>query len=234
MSLELTVSKPARPEGREEARALRGVPHPAEADSSVPSFPARPAETSVPILEALANRWSPYRFATDKDVSESDLRAILEAARWAPSSYGEEPWRFIVARRNDEHRRAMDQILYGGNSYARRASVLIASLARTTFTRNEKPNRVAMHDVGLATANLLAEATARGLITHPMGGFDKEALRTTFRVPEVFSPVAIVAVGHHDATLSEERLLERERRPRRRRPLHEIVFGASFGSPAGF
>jgi len=194
-------------------------------------FPERPGDVSVPITEALRHRWSPYRFHSEHDVDEEDLRGVLEAARWAPSSYGEEPWRFIVARRTDAHRSSLEGTLTEGNAYARRASVLIATLAKSTFSRNGKPNRVALHDVGLATGNLLAEATARGLITHPMGGFDKDAFREEFQVPEDYAPVAVIALGHHDPDLDDELLIRREGRKRRRRPLTETVFAGQFGNP---
>ena len=194
-------------------------------------FPRKPAETSVSIQGALAHRWSPFRFDTRRDVAQTDLVALLEAARWAPSSFGEEPWRFIVARRGDGHRKALEDTLMEGNSYAKRAGVLVATMAKGTFSRNGKPNRVALHDVGLATANLLAEATARGLITHPMGGFDKEALRRAFRIPDDFQPVTILAVGHHDPEVDDPALERREARDRRRRPLADIAFGERFGVP---
>jgi nitroreductase len=194
-------------------------------------FPAKPADTSVPILDPIANRWSPSRFDDSREVEWEDLLAILEAARWAPSSFGEQPWRFIVGRRRDLHREVMDSALSSGNAYARRAGVLIATLAKTTYTRNGRPNRHATHDTGLATANLLLEATSRGLVTHPIGGFDRQVLREAFDIPEDYVPVAMVAVGHHDPSLEEERLMAREDRPRRRRPLEQTVFGTSFGSP---
>lgn len=195
-------------------------------------FPLNPGESSVPIHPALGFRWSPSRFTTDREVEAVDLRGILEAARWAPSAFGEEPWRFIVARRDDPHRKAMEDTLMPGNAWAKRASVLIATMGKETLTRNQKPNSTAWHDTGLATSNLLAEATARSLITHPMGGFDKEALREAFGIPEDYSPIVIVAVGHYDPAFDDARLFEREGRPRRRRPLDTLVFGGTFGRAA--
>jgi nitroreductase len=166
------------------------------------------------------------------EVQDSDLRGILEAARWAPSAFGEEPWRFIVARRGDPHRQALEETLMEGNAWAKGASLLIASLARENLTRNDRPNATALHDTGLATANLLAEATARGLITHPMSGFDKRRLKEAFGVPEGFTPVILLAVGHHDSELDAQDLTNRESRPRRRRSLAETVFGGVFGEAA--
>ena len=205
---------------------MASVASPGKADGV---FPQNPPETSVSILEPIANRWSPVRFDRERKVKEEDLRGILEAARWAPSSFGEEPWRFIVARPGDPHRTALEECLSEGNAYARRAYILLATLAKSVFTRNGKANRFSLHDTGLATGALLIEATSRGLITHPMGGFDRRALRDAFRVPDDFEPVAMVAVGYHASHLRDEKLERRESRPRKRRSLQESVFGASFG-----
>ncbi len=196
-----------------------------------PTFPENPAETSVPLLEPIAARWSPLRFDERRRIGEEDLRALLEAARWAPSSWGEEPWRFLVARREDSHRPALEAALSQGNAYARRASALIVTLAKSTFTRNGKANRFAGHDTGVALAALLMEATHRGLITHPMGGFDGAALREAFGIPEDFEPMAVIAVGWHDPELQDEDLAKKEGRPRGRKPLSEIAFGPVFGMP---
>ena len=180
-----------------------------------PGFPEKPAETSVPILSALARRWSPVRFDSRRDIGKDDLRGVLEAARWAPSSFGEEPWRFLVARRQDPHREAMEGALSEGNWWARDASVLLVSVAKETFTRNGKPNRFFAHDTGLATSALLAEATHRGLISHPMGGFHTGKIREAFQVPEGFTILAMIALGWHDPEV-------------RTRP-----FGSGRGQPAG-
>jgi len=171
------------------------------------------------------------RFDVHRDLSEEDLSALLEAARWAPSSWGEQPWRFLVARRGDPHRPTMEGLLSKGNAYATRASVLMAALARSTFSRNGKANRFAAHDTGLATAALLLEATHRGLISHPMGGFDREGLRQAFNVPEEFVPMSMIAVGWHDPGRPDEDLADREERPRHRKPLAELAFGPEFGVP---
>lgn len=195
----------------------------------IEEYPSRPADTRVPIHPPLARRWSPVKFDADRDLAREDLLGILEAARWAPSCYGEEPWRFIVARRGDAHRPTLEETLSGGNSWARRASVLIASLAKGRLSKNDKPNRWAAHDTGISSFAMIVEATSRGLITHAMGGFDAGALVDAFGVPDEYEPMSILAVGFHDPELDEERLTRKEGRSRERRPLQETVFGERFG-----
>jgi len=196
-----------------------------------PTF-LRPGDVSTPLVTGLEGRWSPVRFASDQEVASPDLAALLEAARWAPSTFGEEPWRFLVARRHDPWRPLMEAALYDGNAWARRASTLVVGLSRRTFTRNGRDNSNAAHDLGISLGAILAEATARGLATHPMGGFDAAAVRRDFGVPDDFDPQWVLAVGHHDPELDDDTLLEREARPRARRPLGETVFGAVFGEAA--
>lgn len=192
-------------------------------------YPARPAETSVPLHPPLAARWSPSRFDAEHEVEHGELLALLEAARWAPSSGNEQPARWLALPRGNPRRPGLEAALKPGNAWAKRAAVLLVSLAKTTREKGGEPNRWAEHDVGIATGFLLVQATALGLASHPMGGWDEEALRTALEVPAEYRPMAVVAVGRHDAALEDERLLEREARPRRRRPLGEVAFLGTFG-----
>lgn len=196
-----------------------------------PNLP-RPGDVSTPLATGLEGRWSPVRFATGMEVAPTDLRALFEAARWAPSSYGEEPWRFLVARRDDPCRPQVEAALSDGNAWARRASVLVVGMAHNFLARNGRENTKAAHDLGIALGGILAEATARGLATHPMGGFDTAAIRRDFDLPDAVSPQWVLAVGHHAPELEDEALANREARPRKRRPLAETVFGATFGETA--
>lgn len=192
----------------------------------------RPGDVSVPLASGAEERWSPVLFHTSANVDEERLRALLEAARWAPSSYGEEPWRFLVARRGDPWRHAVDDALSEGNAWARDAAVLIVGMAKRTLSRNGQENRMAAHDLGIALGGMLAEATAQGLATHPMGGFRSEAVREAFGVPEDFGIHWVLAVGHHDPSRDDPPLARREQRPRRRRSLSDTAFGERFGNPA--
>src|SRR5262245_42331601 len=130
-----------------------------------------PAATDYPVHELIARRWSPYAFA-DRPVSQDDLRALFEAARWAPSSYNEQPWSYLVATRDQpaELERLLSCLVEPNQVWARLAPVLALGCTSLSFTRNGQPNAAAVHDLGLASANLVLEATARGLSVHQMIG----------------------------------------------------------------
>ena len=196
--------------------------------------PAKAATPDHEILDVLGRRWSPRAFA-DRPVEAEKLRRVLEAMRWAPSSYNEQPWRFIFATKADPE--AYERLLHclneNNQKWASTAPVLMLSLAKKTFSSREKPNRHAWHDVGLAVGNGLVQATALGLYAHQMAGILPEKIRETYAVPDDFEPVAGLALGYlgEPETLPEE-LQEKERAPRSRRPLDETVFGGAWGRTA--
>jgi nitroreductase len=190
----------------------------------------KPAATAHPIEPLIQHRWSPRAFAPTP-VETRALARLFEAARWAPSSYNEQPWRYVVATaENPERLAAAQSVLSPGNAWARNAPVLICTIAHLTFARNAKPNRHALHDVGAASENLLLQATALGLFGHQMAGFDVEKARVVFEVPEGYEPVAMMALGYpaHRGSLTEEQRAY-ETRPRVRRPIEEFVFDGRFG-----
>lgn len=193
------------------------------------AYPARPAEASVPILPPLQNRWSPVRFDDGAEVGEAELRTLLESARWAPSSGNGQPTRWVVLRRDDPQRAAAEAALKPGNVWANRASLLLVSVARELSERSGKPNAYAAHDAGMALAHLLAQATALGLATHPMGGFDKEEMTRALGIPEGYAPLVTIAVGYYDPELRDPVLEEKESRARSRKPLQEIAFRGTWG-----
>lgn len=185
--------------------------------------------TSYPIHELLAERWSPRAFS-DEPVSNEVLGSLLEAARWAPSCYNEQPWRFVVATRSDagEFKRLADCI-FEGNSWARSAPVLLLSVAQLTFERNGEANRHALHDVGLAVENLVLQAQALGLTTHQLAGFDVERARQALGIPDGFDPVCMIAVGRRaEPDALPDALREREVAPRVRKALNELVFASGW------
>ena len=188
----------------------------------------KPAPTDYPVHELIAQRWSPRAFS-NRPVEDRTILAILEAARWAPSSYNEQPWRYIVATREDEegYNRMLECLVEFNQSWAKTAPVLLISVASLRFERNGKRNRCAIHDVGLATANLMLEATARGLFVHAMAGVDLERVRETYDIPEDYEPVAAIALGFAagDPSILPEELREGESAPRIRKPLKDFVFG---------
>jgi nitroreductase len=196
----------------------------------------KPATTDVPVHEMIRNRWSPRAFA-DQPVSGEILRALFEAARWAPSSNNEQPWAYLVATKDDaENFAKMLGVLVEFNAgWAKQAPVLALSVAQVKTQREGKPNRVALHDVGSATSQLTFEANSRGLLVHQMAGFDAEKARQTFVIPADWEPVAAMAVGYPGNPESlPEKLRQRELAPRTRKPLGEFVMTGAWGHTAPF
>jgi nitroreductase len=185
-----------------------------------------------PIHELIARRWSPYAFA-DRPVSEDDLRSLFEAARWAASSYNEQPWRYMVATKAEpeEFERLLSCLVEGNQVWAKAAPVLALGCTSLYFALNGKPNSAAVHDLGLASATLTLEATARGLFIHQMIGILPDKARQLYRIPESVQPLTGLAIGYAaDPNILPERLRERDRTPRTRKPLSEFVFGGEWGA----
>ncbi|HEX9761174.1 MAG TPA: nitroreductase family protein [Candidatus Acidoferrales bacterium] len=192
-----------------------------------------PAPADHPIHELLKRRWSPRAFDA-RPVEEEKLRQLFEAARWAPSSFNDQPWRFIVTRRGEPaHQKLVDCLVPGNAVWAAAAPVLALSVASLNFSRNAKPNRHAAHDVGMAVANLLVQATSLGLFVHQMAGFDAEKARAAFDIPADHDPVAAMTIGYAgDPASLPEKLRAGESALRTRKPLPEMVFGGDWGAPA--
>ncbi len=194
------------------------------------------AKPDHPIHDLLSRRWSPYAF-DDRPVSKEDALALFEAARWAASSYNEQPWRFIAALRTDKAAfdRVLSCLVEANQQWAQHVGLLALGVISTTFSRNGKPNRVALHDLGLAAANLTVEATARGLYVHQMAGIDADKARATFGVPEGFEVCTAIAVGYRvpDDQLPGE-MRESETAARPRRALKDFVFDGRWEQPAAF
>ena len=187
------------------------------------------------ILEVIRHRWSPRAFDASRDVPPGELRRLFEAARWAPSSFNEQPWRFVVA---DRHRTpaafaALHAALVPANrTWSATVPVLVLVAVRTTLERDEAVNSHAWYDAGQAVAYLTLQATAAGLASRQVQGFDPEAARRACALPAPFAPALVVAIGYagDPATLSE-RQRAAEHTPRQRRPLAEFVFDGSWGQP---
>ena len=182
------------------------------------------AETVVPVNEIIATRRSPRSFDVSAEISDQDLLGILEAARWAPSAFNGQPWRFFVGKRGDE---LFNQILASlvpfNQSWAERSSALILVAAKTV-KGDGSINPDYQFDCGLAVGQLVIETHHRGLIAHQMTGFDKAVAQAELSVPADLVPVVVIAIGKQDAPekLSGP-LLEREQAKRERLPLTEIV-----------
>jgi len=192
------------------------------------------AKTDHPIHELLARRWSPRAFA-DRPVEHESLRSLLEAARWAPSSFNEQPWAFLVATKDNsqEYDRMLGCLVEGNQRWARLAPVLMISLAKMNFERTGKPNRHAFHDVGQAAANLALQATALGLHVHQMAGIEVEKIRQVYSLPEGWEPVAGIAIGYlGEPSLLPDKMRQSETGPRSRKPIDSFVFASRFGEAA--
>ncbi len=193
------------------------------------------AITQVPINETIANRWSGRAYDASKQVSHMQIIALLEAARWAPSCYGDQPWRFIVWDKNtDVHawRQAFDCLVPGNQAWVKDAPVLLLTCADTLFNHNQQPNRWAQHDTGAAAENLCLQASGMDLMAHQMGGFNADMAHETFAIPAQYTPMAMIAVGYPaDIASLEGEVLAREIAERSRRPLNELFFAGSWGKP---
>lgn len=191
----------------------------------------KPAETAHPIHDLLVRRWSPRAF-DERPVEPDKLKSLFEAARWAPSSNNEQPWRFVVASKSNpaEHERLFACLLEGNKKWAFRAPVLMLSVASLLFEDDGKPNRHAYHDTGMAVENLVVQATAMGIRVHQMAGFDVQKARETCLIPTGFDPVAMIAIGYPaDPGVLPDHLREREMKPRERQPIADFVFSIKWG-----
>src|SRR5674476_468357 len=194
------------------------------------------ATTDYPILKALADRWSPYGFE-DRPVSEADLRSLFEAARWAASSYNEQPWNYLVATRENspEFGRLLSCLVETNQAWAKAAPVLVLGVVSLRFAKNNQNNRAAVHDLGLAAGNLVVEATTRDLSVHQMIGILPDKAREVYQIPEHFEALTAMAIGYNaDAATLPDALKERDLAPRQQKPLNEFVFTGHWGKSSAF
>lgn len=188
----------------------------------------KPAISSTPIHDIIQNRWSPRSFNPDKPIDQTTLTALLEAARWAPSCFNDQPWRFVVCRKTadgDAWQQLLSSLGEKNQLWAQNAPVLILSVAMHQFGHNDKPNRWAAFDTGAACVSLCLQATALGLITHQMGGFDAEKCRELFNFPDDCTPMSVIALGYQaPAERLNDDLKQMELRERTRKPLSERFY----------
>jgi nitroreductase len=188
------------------------------------------APTDFPISDIIAARWSPRAFL-DKPVEKEKLLHVLEAARWAASSSGLQPWSFIIATNDQpgDYAKILSVLVPFNQTWAANAPVLLLSVANT-LRPDGQPNKHAFHDVGAASALLSLEATALGLQAHQMGGVEYEKAKEVFEVPDGYEVVAAIALGYPgDPETLAEPLKSRETAARTRKSLSEIIFGGKFG-----
>jgi nitroreductase len=191
------------------------------------------ADTDSAVHDLIRTRWSPRAFSS-RDVSDADLRAILEAGRWAASSYNEQPWRFFVARKSDPagFNRLLQTLVPANQAWASSAPVLIIMAAKRTFSHNGSANYYALHDAGQALAHVMLQATALGLHAHAMAGFDRDKARKEIGIPDDYDLGAAVALGYlgNPDQLSEQ-MRKAELAKRQRKSLAEIAFGSRWNEP---
>lgn len=190
------------------------------------------ADPDYPINEMISKRWSPYAFA-DRPVSTADLQSLFEAARWAASSYNEQPWSYVVALKHDESafQTLLSCLVEGNQAWASAAPVLAIGCTNLKFARNGQPNAAAIHDLGLASANLTFEATARGLFVHQMIGILPDKAREIYRIPENVQPLTGLAIGYAaEPETVPEKYKERDLSPRGRKPVSDFLFEGKWGS----
>lgn len=181
-----------------------------------------------PVNALFVNRWSP-RSMSGQTVPHADLMSLFEAARWAPSAYNGQPWRFLYAHRDSVHWPLFFELLGEFNQgWCKNAGALVLLLAKTTFDHNNELARLYAFDAGAAWENLALEAASRGLVAHAMQGFDHVKARPALSIPAEFDPMIMIAVGHRaPAEQLPESLRERER-PTPRKSLNELAFAGPF------
>lgn len=191
-------------------------------------------EVGAEIHPLLEKRWSPYAFSS-RPVSDADLLKLMEAARWTMSSYNEQPWRYLVATRDDNA--AFDKLLSclveANQAWAKNAPVLMLGFHHTAFSRNGKANGVSLHDLGAASALLTVQATALGLHVHQMAGIDKDRIRELFKLPEAVEPATAIAIGYlaGEGDEVDDELRDRDSGAQARRPAGATFFHDAWDRP---
>jgi nitroreductase len=186
------------------------------------------------ILEIIQERWSPYAFSS-LPVEEFKIKAMFEAAGYAPSCNNEQPWMFVFSTRDDKEifNDYLGFLNESNRVWAKEAYALIISMARTKFAVSGKVNRWASHDTGMAVSNLLLQALAMDVYVHQMGGYSAEKVREYFKLDEGIEPVAVMAVGYlGDGFSLTPELLKRDEMRRPRKSVNEYVFRKQLSGPA--
>jgi nitroreductase len=186
-------------------------------------------EPTVPGVErAFLRRWSP-RSMTGESLTDDEITTLFEAARWAPSCANAQPWRFVYARRESEHWQRMYELLSAGNrNWCGRAAMLVLVTARSAFERNDGYSPTHQFDAGAAWMSLALQASAMRLVAHGMRGFDADQARAAFAIPDLYTILAMIAVGRPGDIEALPEDLRRKERPSGRKPLAEMVREGAF------
>jgi nitroreductase len=174
------------------------------------------------------NRWSP-RSMTGEEITDDDLMSLFEAARWAPSSFNNQPWRFIYSKRTArEWTKFLDLLNEGNRIWAKDAGVLVVIISRKNFEYNEKPSITHQFDAGAAWENLALEASTRGIVAHGMQGFDYQKARENLSIPDNFDVMAMIAIGKKGSIEKLPPKLRQLEHPNNRKPLKDIIMEGGF------
>ena len=186
------------------------------------------ATAAAEIHELIAKRWSPRSFDPDKPVTPKQIIALLEAARWAPSCFNDQPWRFIVCDKNtdpESWQKAFALLVEKNQLWAKNAPVLLLSVATSHFAHNGDPSRWGMFDTGAACMALCVQAVALGLAANQMGGYDAVKAKTVFGIPDDCNPMSMIAIGYQaEAARLYDAFKAAETAPRSRAPLEGQCF----------
>lgn len=181
-----------------------------------------------PVDPLLVHRWSP-RAMSGEPIAEHQVLTLLEAARWAPSSYNEQPWRFLYARRDTPHFASFFGVLMEANQvWCKNAAALFVVASKKTFTKNGQPNGVNQFDAGSAWQNLALQAAAMGLVAHAMAGFDRDKARAALKIPDDFDIPAMIAVGKPGGLETIPESYRGMEQPSPRKPISEWAFEGPF------
>jgi nitroreductase len=186
--------------------------------------------TEYSINPLILNRWSP-RSMTGEELHDDDIMSLFEAARWAPSSFNNQPWRFIYAKRNTGYWDRLFNLLVDANkTWAKKAALLAVVISRKNFEFNEKPARTHQFDTGSAWENLALEASSRGIVAHGMQGFDYEKAKTELRIPADFEVMAMIAIGKRGSKENLPTELQDKEKPNDRKALKDIIMEGIYHS----
>ncbi|MBI3508482.1 MAG: nitroreductase family protein [Chlamydiia bacterium] len=185
-------------------------------------------KSDYPIQPLILNRWSP-RAMSGEGLSDAEIFSLFEAARWAPSSYNAQPWRFLYAKKDTPHWKTFFDLLGEFNqSWCDKAALLGVSLARKTFEKNNKPSPTHAYDAGAAWENICLEGTSRGFVVHGMEGFDYQKARSSLKIPLEYEILAMFAIGKKAPKESLSPDLQKREVPSERKKVAEFAFEGHF------
>jgi nitroreductase len=193
----------------------------------------KPAQTSRPVHDLFVRRWSSRAYDAKRPVPRDLLVTLIEAARWAPSCNGDEPWRYLIWDKSRDPagwQKAFETLSENNQKWVKNVPVLMLSCAGSNFGHSGKPNRWTQHDTGAASVSLALQAVPLGLMVHQMGGYDVEKVRAAFGIPAEYTPMAMIAIGYQaEPEVLDEETKKKELTPRGRKPLTERFFEGGWG-----